>query len=58
MAGNVLLDTNVVIALLRGRPSRSAPDLLRFAGCISKKDAQEMRAAIEEGCERIDYDGW
>ncbi len=33
-------------------------DLVRFAGSIPKKDLQQMKAAIEEGCERIDADGW
>jgi hypothetical protein len=33
-------------------------DLVRFAGSIPKKDLQQMKAAIEEACERIDRDGW
>jgi hypothetical protein len=39
----------------RGTPGR---ELLRFAGTISKEDAQEMMKAIEEECEKIDYDEW
>ena len=38
-----------------GTPGR---DLLRFAGTISKEDAEEMRQAIEEGCERIEPGEW
>ncbi len=33
-------------------------ELLRFAGTISKDDLRLMTQAIEEGCERIDPDGW
>lgn len=36
----------------------SPQDLLRFAGEISPGDLKKMRAAIEEGCERIDFNGW
>ena len=36
----------------------SGADLLRFAGSISVQDADDMRAVIEEGCERIDESGW
>lgn len=32
--------------------------LLRFAGTIDKDSLREMAEAIEEGCERIDPDGW
>ncbi len=29
-------------------------NLLRFAGSLDRQSAQEMRAAIEEGCEQVD----
>jgi len=32
--------------------------LLRFAGAIPPEDLREMADAIEEGCERVDPDGW
>ena len=32
--------------------------LLKFAGSISQKDLKLMQQAIEEDCERIDYNGW
>lgn len=32
--------------------------LLGLAGSISKPDLRKMKAAIEEGCERIDPDEW
>jgi hypothetical protein len=32
--------------------------LLRFAGAISLKDLDAMREAIEEGCERTDFNEW
>jgi hypothetical protein len=38
----------------KGIPGR---DLLRFAGTLSPEDAEEMRQAIEEGCEQIDEEG-
>lgn len=39
----------------RGTPGH---ELLKFVGCIPPEDLEEIAAAIEEGCERIDYDGW
>jgi hypothetical protein len=41
--------------LPKGVPGR---ELLRFAGVIDKEDADAMRKAIEEGCERIDANEW
>jgi hypothetical protein len=32
--------------------------LLRFAGSIPAESLREMADAIEEGCERVDPDGW
>ena len=29
-----------------------------FAGCIDNKEANEVMAIIEEGCERIEQNGW
>jgi hypothetical protein len=40
---------------IRGVPGT---ELAKFAGCISQEDAQEMIAAIEEGCEQIDASSW
>jgi hypothetical protein len=41
-------------------PQRGTPgkDLLQFAGSIDKDDAEAMKRAIEEECERIDGDEW
>lgn len=36
----------------------SGTDFRQFAGFLSPEDAAEMLAAIEEGCENIDLDGW
>ena len=36
----------------------SGKSLLRFAGILDGNSAQEMRQAIEEGCERVDPDEW
>jgi hypothetical protein len=33
-------------------------DLLKIAGCLSSEDAAEMKAIIEQGCERIEHDAW
>jgi len=45
--------------LAKSRPKGTpGKDLLRFAGTISPEDAEEMRRAIEEDCERIDPDEW
>ena len=32
--------------------------LLRFEGSISADDLQLMSKAIEEGCEKVDINGW
>jgi hypothetical protein len=44
---------------LRRKPPRGVPgkDLLAFAGCIETADIGAMEA-IEEGCERVDVNGW
>lgn len=40
------------------RADDSRAVLLALAGTISSGDAAEMRAAIEEGCERVDEEQW
>jgi hypothetical protein len=39
----------------KGTPGKS---LLKFAGSISAKDVEEMREAIETGCEQVDLNEW
>jgi len=39
----------------KGTPGR---DLIEFAGAFSPEDLDEISAAIEEGCERVDTDAW
>ncbi len=34
------------------------PQLLNFAGGISQEDLQQMREAIDQGCEQADTDEW
>ena len=38
------------------RDTRAA--LLKYAGTISKEDLEIISEAIEEGCERVDEEGW
>jgi hypothetical protein len=45
----------LALARPRGTPGK---ELLRFSGVISREDADLMKQAIEEECERIDPDGW
>jgi hypothetical protein len=33
-------------------------ELKHLAGILPDEDAAEIMAAIEEGCENIDYEGW
>ena len=40
----------------RGRDTRAA--LLEYAGTIPEEDLERMSEAIEEGCERVDEEGW
>lgn len=42
------------------RPRIGVPgrELLKFVGMIDPEDLAAMAKAIEEDCERIDYDGW
>ena len=50
-----------VIPEIRGEPVRGEKpgrDLLRFAGIWTEEEAEEISRAIEEGCEKVDPDGW
>ena len=55
-----------VMTYIRGLKQESDADyrerrreaLLELAGSITHEDAELMRKAIEEECERIDIDGW
>jgi hypothetical protein len=38
-----------------GTPGR---ELMRFVGCIDPADLDAMSRAIEEGCEKIEPNGW
>ena len=42
-------------SLPRGMPIN---ELQRFAGLLEPEDANEMRAAIEEGCEQVNPNEW
>lgn len=39
----------------KGTPLKN---LLKFKGTISSEDLKLMKDAIEEGCEKIDFDEW
>lgn len=45
----------LVITKPRGVPGK---ELLRFAGTIPPEDLKLMAEAIEEGCGKVDLDGW
>ncbi len=32
--------------------------LMKLAGSIPKEEIEQIKAAIEEGCEQIDHEGW
>ena len=38
--------------------SAAGKDLMEFVGVISPEDSQEMREAIEQGCEQVDEREW
>ena len=40
----------------KGMPGQEAVRL--FAGLIDEKSAREMQAIIEDGCEKVDAEGW
>jgi hypothetical protein len=46
---------NLAESTIRGTSGEAS---LKFAGCIPGEDLEEMRLAIEEGCERVDGDEW
>jgi hypothetical protein len=46
---------NLVSPLPRGA---SVEDMIRLGGILDDESAREMREAIEEHCERIDYSEW
>jgi hypothetical protein len=47
-----------VKALLKRTKFNSQQALLQFAGGLKSKDVEEIRAAIEAGCENIDKNEW
>ena len=48
------------VKTLRASTQRGVPgkELLQFAGSISAMDVQNIRQAIETGCEQVDWDEW
>ncbi|MEX2375083.1 MAG: hypothetical protein WD942_05785 [Dehalococcoidia bacterium] len=48
------------VRTIRAARPRGTPgsDLIRFAGVLSTEEADRMMAVIEDGCERVDADGW
>lgn len=47
------------IRALKGTPQGTAgQELAPFAGSIPADDLATMQAAIREGCEQVDHDGW
>ena len=59
-----LLFESLKRSLLDSAPGTDRPrsvagkDLMEFVGVISLEDAQEMREAIEQECERVDAREW
>lgn len=45
----------LAVSVPRGAAGRR---LMQFAGTISPQDAEEIREAVEQGCEQVDEDGW
>jgi hypothetical protein len=39
-------------------PGVAGADLLRFAGTIDSTDLEQMKTAIDEGCERVEANDW
>jgi hypothetical protein len=46
------------IISLVGKKDTNPEKLLRYAGAIDKKDISLMKAAIEDGCEKVDNNEW
>lgn len=45
----------LVISKPKGTPGKA---LVKFAGILDDEDAVRIREAIEEGCEKVDKNGW
>jgi len=45
----------LIITLPKGVPGKS---LLKFTGKLSKEEADEIIKVIDEGCEKVDINGW
>jgi len=43
---------------LRTAKGTSGSDLLRFAGSIAPADLKAISQAIQEGCEKVEPNGW
>ena len=37
---------------------KTGNQLSKFAGCVNDKEAHEVMTMVEEGCERIEQNGW
>ena len=45
-------------SLFKASPAKKNKDILAFAGVFSKDDLSEMEKAINEGCEKPDFNEW
>jgi hypothetical protein len=55
-----VLDLSEALSSQAGPPTKrdTRAALLKYAGTISKEDLEIMKEAIEEGCEKVDEEGW
>ena len=38
--------------------TKKPKDIMKFAGILSDEEANQWKKTIEDGCGKIDYDGW
>ena len=50
-----VLDFARGLSMLDGTPGR---ELLKFAGTIEQRDLDAISEAIQEGCEKVEPNGW
>lgn len=53
-----LKEVKTVLRKSKKKPVVAKKSFHDLVGIMNKKDAEEMKRIIEEGCEQIDEDGW
>ena len=45
----------LLVSQSKGTPGK---ELVKFSGIIDDEDAEKIREAVDEGCEKVDFNEW